>query len=58
MYGLDPARPQLLLDDINLFPILRGLSATAGLEWPASVQRYVDELSERVQVQTFFSRAC
>ncbi|GGL95250.1 glutaredoxin 2 [Pseudomonas asuensis] len=58
MYGLDPARPQLLLDDINLFPILRGLSATAGLEWPASVRRYVDELSERVQVQTFFSRAC
>lgn len=58
MYGLDPVRPQLLLDDFNLFPILRGLSVTAGLEWPDSVRRYVDELSARVQVETFFSRAC
>jgi glutaredoxin 2 len=58
LHGLDPLRPQLTLDDINLFPVLRGLSVTAGLDWPASVRRYVDELSQRVQVETFFNRAC
>ncbi|WP_158635413.1 hypothetical protein [Pseudomonas duriflava] len=48
----------MTLDDVNLFPILRGFSAAAGLSWPDSVRRYVEGISARVQVETFFERAC
>lgn len=54
---LDGERPRLRIDDIELFPILRGFSVVKDLQWPAPVRVYVEAMSRRSGVDHFFDRA-
>ncbi|MRN37640.1 glutaredoxin, GrxB family [Neisseria sp. N95_16] len=45
------------MEDILLFPILRNLTATRGIEWPQNVMDYLMRMSEAGDVDLYFDRA-
>jgi glutaredoxin 2 len=57
LVDLDAGRERLRLDDIHLFPILRGFSVVKDLPWPEPVRAYVETMARRCDVDTFFDRA-
>lgn len=48
---------ELSEDDIHLFPLLRSLTLVAGIEWPARVADYRDNMAKQTQVNLFSSLA-
>ena len=45
------------MEDILLFPILRNLTVTRGIEWPQNVMDYLMRMSEAGGVDLYFDRA-
>lgn len=45
------------MEDILLFPILRNLTVTRGIEWPQNVMDYLMRMSEAGDVDLYFDRA-
>ena len=45
------------MEDILLFPILRNLTVTRGIEWPQNVMDYLMRMSEAGSVDLYFDRA-
>ncbi|WP_165006908.1 GrxB family glutaredoxin [Neisseria yangbaofengii] len=45
------------MEDILLFPILRNLTVTRGIEWPQNVMDYLMRMSEASGVDLYFDRA-
>lgn len=48
---------QVGMEDIVLFPMLRNLTMARGIEWPARLLDYVQQLSDLSGVDTYFDRA-
>lgn len=41
------------LEDVLIFPLLRNLTAVAGLQYPARLSRYVKEIAEKTKVSLY-----
>ncbi|MET3812833.1 glutaredoxin 2 [Pantoea sp. UYEF8] len=48
---------ELSEDDFNLFPLLRSLTLVAGIDWPARVAEYRDNMAKQTQVNLLSSIA-
>jgi len=46
------------MDDVQLLPLLRNLSAVSAVQWPERVRAYVEAGCAAAGVRTFFATAC
>lgn len=54
---LDAQHNPVTIDDIKVFPMLRGFTVVKDLEWPQPLRRYVEQMAARSDVDTFFDRS-